>query len=291
MSIETNQNRDLFIKLSFMYFLNHILKILGINEKIIDIKPTEYITMDKKGKIKIFDNLLDFVAVTKSGIIIIFEFKKDTLRKKDFKQTYDYYRRVYCKEKKDVKTIIITISKGGKLTSYTHFDVTYKPKIIKTKRINQQQNLKVIRNKFKNNRKLTSLQCSLLIALPLFELKESEGEIVREMCEMIKTKKKCIPSDELDGVIMGMHLNILEYIDENDQEELKEMIDLQATEQGIIQGLIDRGKKLGFDDGMNKGMDNGKREIISNLLANHPLSEVARRLEMGEDEIIRIIQK
>jgi hypothetical protein len=274
-----------------MYFLNHILKILGINEKIIDIKPTEYITMDKKGKIKIFDNLLDFVAVTKSGIIIIFEFKKDTLRKKDFKQTYDYYRRVYCKEKKDVKTIIITISKGGKLTSYTHFDVTYKPKIIKTKRINQQQNLKVIRNKFKNNRKLTSLQCSLLIALPLFELKESEGEIVREMCEMIKTKKKCIPSDELDGVIMGMHLNILEYIDENDQEELKEMIDLQATEQGIIQGLIDRGKKLGFDDGMNKGMDNGKREIISNLLANHPLSEVARRLEMGEDEIIRIIQK
>ena len=174
MSVETTRNRDLFIKLSFMYFLNHILKILGINDEIIDIKPTEYITMDKKGKLKIFDNILDFVAVTRSDKIIIFEFNKNMLRKKDFKQTYDYYRRVYCKEKKDIETIIITISKGGTLTTYADFDVTFHPKIIKTKEINQQKNLKAIRNKFINNVKLTAFECSLLIALPLFELNESE---------------------------------------------------------------------------------------------------------------------
>lgn len=287
MSVETTRNRDLFIKLSFMYFLNHILKILGINDEIIDIKPTEYITMHKRGKLKIFDNILDFVAVTRSDKIIIFEFNKNMLRKKDFKQTYDYYRRVYCKEKKDIETIIITISKGGTLTTYTDFDVTFHPKIIKTKEINQQKNLKAIRNKFINNVKLTSFECSLLIALPLFELNESEESIVREMCAMLKNKRDCIPSEELDGVVMGMYLNILEYIEEDEQEELLKMIDLAATQQGIVASL----KQQAFNQGKEKGVDLGKRQIISNLLANHSLDEVARRLEMSEEEIISIIQK
>ena len=284
MAIETIKNRDLFIKLSCMYFLNHILKILGINEEIIEIKPTEYITMDNKGKMKIFDNILDFVAITKSGTIIIFEFKKHVLRKKDFKQTYEYYRRVYCKEKREIKTIIITISKGGKLTEYRHFDVTFHPKIIKTKSINQQKSLKVIRNKFINNIKLTSFECSLLIALPLFELDESEASIVREMCRMIKIKRNCIPSEELDGMVMGMYLNILEYIEaEEEQEKLKEMIDLAATQEGIV-GFI---KQQGLDE----GFENGKRKIISDLLSHHSIEEVARRLDMSEGEIIKILQK
>lgn len=51
MSVETIKNRDLFIKICFMYFLNHILKILGIDEEIDDIQPIEYITMDKKRRV------------------------------------------------------------------------------------------------------------------------------------------------------------------------------------------------------------------------------------------------
>ena len=283
MSAYTTRNRDLFVKLSFMYFLNHILKILGIDEEIVDIKPTEYITIDRKEKFKIFDRLLDFVALTESDTIIIFEFKKDVLTRKDFRQVYDYYRHVYCKEKKDIRTIIITISKGGKLTTYTDFDIRYSPRIIKTKMINQQKNLKAIRNKFVNNIKLTSLECSLLIALPLFELKESDESIVREMCNMLKDKRNCFPDDELDGVIMGMYLNILEYVCEDEQEELMEMIDVTATQQGIVQTLINQGKEI--------GSDNGKRELISNLLSSHSLDEVALFFHMSKKDIIEILEK
>ena len=61
------------------------------------------------------------------------------------------------------------------------------------------------------------------------------------------------------------------------------MIDVAATQQGIIASL----RQEGFDEGRNKGLeegvDNGKREIIANLLANHPLEEVAARLEMSEE--------
>ncbi len=34
MSIEDVKNRDLFMKLCFMMFVNNVLKVLGINEKL-----------------------------------------------------------------------------------------------------------------------------------------------------------------------------------------------------------------------------------------------------------------
>ena len=65
MSIENQKNRDLFLKICFMYFLNNILNVLDIDEEIDDILPTELITVDKKGRLKIFDDLQDFRVSTK----------------------------------------------------------------------------------------------------------------------------------------------------------------------------------------------------------------------------------
>ena len=83
MPVENERNRDLFLKFCFMYFLNHILIVLGIDEEIVDMLPSEKINYKKTGKVKIFNNLLDFKALTASGKILIFEFKKDVLRTKD----------------------------------------------------------------------------------------------------------------------------------------------------------------------------------------------------------------
>lgn len=65
MSVESQRNRDLFVKICFIYFLNHVLKVLGIDEEVEDILPTELITWNRKEKLKIFDELHDFRAVTK----------------------------------------------------------------------------------------------------------------------------------------------------------------------------------------------------------------------------------
>lgn len=146
MTPNNKKNRDLFLKICFIYFLNHILKVLGIDEEIEDTMTVEYITMKKKEKFKILNQLPDFVAITKSRKIIIFESKKNTLRKNDLKQVYDYYRQIYCKEQTDVMAIIIVISKFGKIDEYSELDITYHPKIIKTKEINKQKQLKIILN-------------------------------------------------------------------------------------------------------------------------------------------------
>ena len=283
MSIENVKNRDLHLKICLMYFLNHVLIVLGIDEEIEDILPTEMISITKNRKLKIFDDLHDFRAVTKSGKIIIFEFKKNTLRKNDLKQVYNYHRRTYCREKTDVIAIIIVISKKGKIKEYSELDITFHPRIIKTKKINKQEDLKMIRNKFENNEMLTSLECSLLITLPLFELEENEAEIVEEICINIKEKMFCIPQEKLDAIIMGMYLNILEYVELDKQDELMEMIDMAARTEGVI------AKMKREERTRTEGLKQGEKNIILELLKDNTISEVSKMIHKNETEIQKII--
>ena len=137
--------------------------------------------------------------------------------------------------------------------------------------INKQEDLKRIRNKFINNRKLSSFDCSLIIAFPIFETGESETEIVEEMCLNIKNKKHCIPDDELDKLVVGMYLNIVEYIDINRQEELMEMINLKEETQGIVAQL----RNEGFNKGRLETLDEIKKSQLDFLLKSHSIEEIS----------------
>lgn len=287
MSIETTKNRDIFVKFCFMYFLTHILKVLGIDEEIEEILPSEEITFKKIGKQKVFDNFLDFQVLTKSGKILIFEVKKNPLTKKDLKQAYEYYDRIHCKQKAEVKLIIIVLSNKGKISEYTKVDITYHPEIIKTKNINKQKDLSIIRNKLHNNENLTTAESSLLIALPLFEINESEEEITEEICISIKNKKHCIPSAILDEITLAMYLNIIEYVEIEKQENLLGMINMAEKYQGLIAQI----KNEGFEDGEKKGFENGEKSIISKLLQTFSIEVVADLLNKDIHEINEIIKK
>ena len=289
MSLENQRNRDLLFKICFMYYLMHILIVLGIDEEVVDVLPTELITLNIKDGFRIFDDQHDFRVLTKSGKIIIFEFKKDMLRKEDLKQTYNYYWNTYCKEKTGVIPIIIVIAKEGNIKEYIAEYFTLRPKIIKTKLINKQEDLKAIRDKFKNNRLLTSEECSLMIAFPLFDLKESEAEIVEEMCSYLKDKKHCIPADELDGLIMGMYLNIIEYIDSEKQEELMEDIEMAARTKGVIEQWKEEQRKDAINEGINKGINQGEKNIILELLKTNTPEEVSIMIHKDVSEIQKIL--
>lgn len=283
MAQENRINRDLMFKICFMYFANFILKILEINEEIVEISPTEIIGLENLKKPKIFNNFLDFAAVTKSGKIILFEFKKNALRTKDLKQLYNYFDRVHCKKKAHVDFIIITISDKGIISSYKNKPLIFCPRIIKTKTINKQKDLSILRDKFKHNYKLNPYDCSLMIALPLFKTEESEAEITREMCEYIKEKKNCIPADEVDDVVLAMYLNIIEYIDEEKQDELMEMIGLSEKIEGVISEIENNAR----EDGEKKG----ERKIIKKLLKTFTEDEVSKILDIEKTTLLTLIHK
>jgi len=126
---------------------------------------------------------------------------------------------------------------------YTKCGLTFHPKIIKTKKINKQKDLNAITNKFDNNGMLTHRECSLLIALPLFDLNESEADIVSETCMYIKNKKHCIPKQKLDEVVIGSYLNIVEYIEKDLQNEFMEMIGMAERVKGVLEMYKDEMKE------------------------------------------------
>jgi polyribonucleotide nucleotidyltransferase len=62
-----------------------------------------------------------------------------------------------------------------------------------------------------------------------------EDEIVSETCRYIKSKRHCIPCEMFDKVVVGSYLNIVEYIDEDEQESLLEMIGMAERAKGVLQ--------------------------------------------------------
>lgn len=126
---------------------------------------------------------------------------------------------------------------------------------------------------------MTSEECSLIVAFPIFELKESECEIVDEMCRMLKYKKLCIPEDELDGLIIGMYLNIVEYIDANKQQELLEMIEMAEISEGVIAKF----KRECREEAFKKGEEKTEKRIVRHLFKKIPnVNIVAVLLDMNE---------
>lgn len=273
MTVEEQRNRDLLVKICFMYYLIHIVNALGIDEEIEDILPTEGIVFENINQPKIFDNFMDFKVLTKSGKIIIFEFKKNKLTKNDLKQLYKYYRPEFCKDDENTKSIFIVISRGENIAEYHISNMKFCPEIIKTKEISKQKDLNQIRHKFENNELLNSYECALVIAFPIFELGESEDAIVEEMCVNIAEKRCCIPENELDKIVMGMYLNIVEYIDHDKQGELFEMIDMVSKTEGLIASIIRE----------------GERNIIDELLKTYSIDEISDMIHKKPTEIRKIL--
>ena len=91
-----------------------------------------------------------------------------------------------------------------------------------------------------------------------------------------------------------MYLNIVEYVGEDKQDELLEMIDMDRKCEGIIAQIKKEAEenafKKGEKDGFKKGEENGQRDIIKTLLKTLSLNDVARYLHKDESEILKILK-
>ena len=82
-----------------------------------------------------------------------------------------------------------------------------------------------------------------------------------------------------------MIFQIIEYVEEEKRDELLEMINMAEKVQGIIAQI----KNEGRSEGRNEGRSEGRQEIISGLLKNHGIEEVARLLGMKTSEILKMV--
>ena len=99
----------------------------------------------------------------------------------------------------------------------------------------------------------------------------------------LKRKKNCIPADEVDDVVLAMYLNIIEYIDEEKQDELMEMIGLSEKIEGVISEIENNAR----EDGEKKG----ERKIIKKLLKTFTEDEVSKILDIEKTTLLTLIHK
>ena len=126
---------------------------------------------------------------------------------------------------------------------------------------------------------LTEMECSLLVALPLFESGENEGELIEEFCHQIYYNKENIPQDQLKYVLMGLFFGIVGFVDEEKQNELMEMINMTTVYKGVVSEIRKEGERI------------GERMIISRLLEHSSYHQVARQLGMDEREVRKIMMR
>ncbi len=102
----------------------------------------------------------------------------------------------------------------------------------------------------------------------------------------IKDKSHCILDVEVDKVSIAMYLNICEYVEDGEQEELLVMINMAEDFEGVIAQIKNERK----DEWMNKGINKGECNIIRELLKSLSIDEVCSLLHRDRTEIERILE-
>ena len=178
-NIET-KNRNYYFEFIFKCYITFLLKIIGINEEVDKVLSTSLISIDRGENPSLFHNIMDYPVLTKSGKILLFEFKKGVLRTSDFKQLYDYVSKIKRKENREVIPILITIPNKGVINGcFVNFGI-FLPMVVKTKSYNKCKDLSIIRYKIENKMNLTTEECSLFVTLPLLETGEDEAKLTGE---------------------------------------------------------------------------------------------------------------
>ena len=237
------KNRDEYVKIAELNYANTFLEVIGINEEIVRILPTEIINMDLENK------FTDIRGLTKSGKVMIIEGQTDVLREPDFGRYYTYFKDTYCDYSKPIIFLIACLSEGNNLKRLiTEENICFKPIVVELKKIDGSKYLKRIRDKFKQQEELTHKECGLLVHLPLFKLPITEEEYVREICGYIK-EYDCIPKEEKNTIIPAMYLNVEQYIEsEYEQEKLLEAINVLK----YFENELDRKLRLAREDEAEK---------------------------------------
>ena len=281
MSFNKINYADFDFKILFMFFIAHMFEVLGIDEEVDEILFSESLTLKHGKLLDIFHHIMDLPVLTKSNKIYLFEFKRGSLRKEDFKQLYTYFKNLECREEREVIPVLLTIPKEGNINNYSTPYVTFHPPVMRTKNIDIRKDLLTIRNKFSTNQMLTEKETSVIVGLPLFDSGEDEGELIEEFCHYIVNNKENFPEDLRKYVIMGLFLGIVGYVDENKHEELMELMNVTTVYKGAVREIEKRGEK--------RGERRGERRIISRLLKRFTYPQIANALEMDEVEVRQIM--
>ncbi|WP_407416222.1 hypothetical protein [Methanobrevibacter sp.] len=277
-------NKDIKYKLSLIFHVQYIFDLCGIDEKVINILPTEHI--DKR----FANKRLDFVVECESGNIYNIECESSSITYNTLDKTWNYAKNLICKYDNDIYTLIIALAENNKF-SEKHIGTTiHKPIILEMKKLDGNEHLNNIKKKLNNNKELTSHDCAIIETIPDMKNTQKPDIVIEELCNIIKNGK--ITAENRSKLQATMWLNIDYYIkNQTKRKELMEMIDVKKSCESEFFKWREANINEGRIQGRIEGKIEGKIEIIKELLKSMTPKEIAEKTNTPLTEINKIAKQ
>ena len=265
------QNIDKFFKVSAILFGQYFVDVFKLNYHITRLYRNELTNLSGKSF------FTDLVFETREGILLNFEFQDVKIKKKDLERYMDYKIHLQCQSGKPVVTVIIcTYHVKSEVYIYNETETSIlKPIIFYLSDNYDEVKYLSIKNKIKNNIKLSHSEIQFLIFLPFMVNSKLRENKIKEVCKLIEEIKikKLFDNDEM---YLPLILAIKQYVsDKKEQEKLIEVLTMEmpadeiyekVMSSGILEQGIEQGRELGLkqgrEEGIEQGLEQGREEGI-----------------------------
>ncbi|MBK1809490.1 DUF4351 domain-containing protein [Clostridium sp. YIM B02505] len=243
--MDYNKIEDAVFKKAMEFFKDNAVEFFGIDTKIVAPAETEIKNVDIK------TNYTDYLFYTVDGNYLHFEFQT-TDKKEDIKRFLYYDASLFYKDRRKIRTVVIYSADIE--DAEIHIDagsVNYKIEAFYMKNLNGDEKLEMLKNKIRNNEKLTSEDILTLSFIPLMSSKLSKSERTLEGIELANS----IEDSEVKLKCLTLLYALFDkFGDKISKKRFKEVF--SVTEIG----------KMIRDDGKSEGKAEGKTEILIKLL-------------------------
>ena len=251
-----HQSKDKVFKFMFDGFPQELLYYFNVNEIFVEFLETEFI--DQNGNRKVLDKL----AKVLSNFLIDFEPHSSRINIQALLNFEQYQMLTRAKYNMEVKTVIISLfghEKDFKLKNHAVFK-RLTPDIIWFKDEDEKKYLKEIKSKIENKEEFSVYDAFNLILLHLMA-DENEEVLFEETC--LLTNEAVINEDLLDLIKVCQTWFLDETVkDENRKNRIKELLKMSD----YVPSLLIETRKEGLEEGIKKGIEQEKINVITNLL-------------------------
>ncbi|GFZ30070.1 hypothetical protein CSC2_05960 [Clostridium zeae] len=234
-----------FLKKAMEFFKDNAVKFFGIDTRIIAPAETEIKNVD------IRTNYTDYLFYTEDGNYLHFEFQT-TDKKEDIKRFLYYDASLFYKDRRKIRTMVIYSADID--DAEIHIDagsINYKIEAFYMKNLNGDEKFEILKNKIKNNKKLTSYDILTLSFLPLMSSKVSKSERTLEGIELANSIE--------DSEIKLKCLTLLYALFDKFGDQISKMRFKEVFSMTDIGKMI---RDEGLKEGREEGRGEGKVELL-----------------------------
>ena len=276
---------DTLQKMALIAFSQEMLSAMGDEREVVGFYPTELIIPTFRS------NFMDGVLELEDGTLINIEFQTGDLDEDFLLRCAQYAINLRVISGRYVESCVV--STGSRLNSKKIASISknfkFQPKIFFYSDLNGSERLINIKNKIKNQEKLTSKDHCDLIFIPLMG-NINKVKAAFEVFNIVNNKK--IFSQDEQSKIKQCQFVVADIVADGDKDLRNKLMEgifvvadfLIEYEKDLVESSIEKGRK----EGRKEGRDDGIREVARNLKDTLSDEDIAERTGLSIEEVKKL---